>query len=133
MIRGPMSKAILDTSVPIAPFAKTAGEFAISVASLAELQFGILVTSDPAVRASRLSRLSRIQADFTALPMDEAVAISYGQLAAETVRVGRQPRRRQFDLVIAATAQANGAVLITRNVKDFEHLSSLIDVRAPGG
>ena len=78
MIHGPMSRAILDTSVPIAPFGKPAGEFAISVASIAELQFGLLVTRDPAVRASRVGRLSRIQADFTALPMDESVAISYG-------------------------------------------------------
>ena len=128
-----MSRAILDTSVLIAPVGRMAGEFAISAASIAELQFGVLIAADPAVRANRLRRLSRIQGDFTALPMDESVAISYGQIAAETVRVGRQPRRRQFDLVIAATAHAHGVSLVTRNVKDFEHLRDLVVVHGLEG
>ena len=47
-----MSKAILDTSVLIADdVAPLVGELAISVVSLAELHFGVLVTSEAAIRA----------------------------------------------------------------------------------
>ena len=129
MIRGQMSRAILDTSILIAQVPRIGGDLAISVASIAELQFGVLVTQDPEIRAHRLSRLTKIQDVFSPLPVDEAVAISYGHLASATVRAGRQPRRRQFDLVIAATAHAHDACLVTRNVKDFEHLADLIDLQ----
>jgi len=45
-------KAILDTSVLIATdVPPLEGELAISAAALAELHFGVLVTSDGAVRA----------------------------------------------------------------------------------
>ncbi|MEO6122471.1 MAG: hypothetical protein ABIR32_02085 [Ilumatobacteraceae bacterium] len=50
-----MSKAILDTSVLIADdVAPLEGELAISVVSLTELHFGVLVTSEAEVRAERL-------------------------------------------------------------------------------
>jgi predicted nucleic acid-binding protein len=45
------------------------GELAISVISVAELQFGVLVAPDHA-RASRLSRLGAIQRRFDPLPVD---------------------------------------------------------------
>ena len=86
-------KAILDTSVLLATdLAAIEGELAISAASLAELHFGVLVTSDAATRAERLRRLSDLQRKFDALPIDEAVAVSYGQLAAAIAVSGRQPR-----------------------------------------
>lgn len=78
------------------------GDLAISAAALAELQFGVLVTTDAAVRAERLRRLSEFQRRFSALPVDESVATSYGQLAAAVVTAGRQPRSRVMDLLIAA-------------------------------
>lgn len=55
-------KAILDTSVLIASDARELdGELAISAASLTELHFGVLVTTDPAIRAERLRRLAHLQ------------------------------------------------------------------------
>jgi len=55
-------KAILDTSVLIATdVPPLEGELAISAAALAELHFGVLVTTDAAVRAERLRRLSDFQ------------------------------------------------------------------------
>lgn len=122
-------RAVLDTSVLIATgIAPISGELAISTASLSELHFGVLVASDPAVRAERLRRLSVLQQRFTALPVDEAVAASYGQLAAAVVAVGRQPRARTMDLLIAATAHAHRAQLITRNAEDLRGLEDLLDV-----
>jgi predicted nucleic acid-binding protein len=124
-------RAILDTSVIIAgDLAPIPGVLAISAISVAELQFGVLIAKTAAVRAERLRRLSIVQKHFDALPVDEAVAISYGRLAAAVVESGRQPRRRAMDLLIAATAHAHGARLYTRNLDDFAGLEHLIDIAA---
>lgn len=122
-------RAILDTSVLVAnDVAPLEGELAISAAALAELQFGVLVTTDAAVRAERLRRLSEFQRRFSALPVDEAVATSYGQLAAAVVAAGRQPRSRVMDLLIAATAHAHAARLYTRNAQDLLGIEHLVDI-----
>ncbi|MFN2320699.1 MAG: type II toxin-antitoxin system VapC family toxin [Dermatophilaceae bacterium] len=124
-------RAILDTSVIIAAdVAPIPGVLAISAVTLAELQFGVLVARSADVRAERLWRLSLLQQHFDALPVDETVAISYGRLAAAVVEVGRQPRRRVMDLLIAATAHAHGARLCTRNPDDFAGLENLIEITA---
>jgi predicted nucleic acid-binding protein len=124
-------KAILDTSVLIADdVAPLEGALAISVVSLAELHFGVLVTSGAAVRAERLRRLSELQRTFDALPVDDDVSVSYGQLAAAAVQAGRQPRARVMDLLIAATAHAHGARLYTRNAKDLVGIEHLVDIVA---
>ena len=126
-----MSRAILDTSVLIADDVDPLdGELAISVASLAELHFGVLVTSDAAVRAERLRRLSELHRTFEAIPVDHDVSVSYGQLAAAVVQAGRQPRARVVDLLIAATAHAHTARLYTRNAKDLIGIAHLIDIVA---
>jgi predicted nucleic acid-binding protein len=60
----------------------------------------------------------------------DAVARTYGALAAAVVAAGRQPRSRSFDLVIAATAATHEAVLYTRNPKDFVGLDDQLQVIA---
>lgn len=123
--------AILDTSVVIATDVQPLeGELAISTITLAELHFGVLVAKKQQARAERLRRLLILQRTFDALPLNEAVAASYGQVAAAVVEVGRQPRARAIDLLIAATAHAHCARLYTRNPGDFEGLAGLIDVVA---
>lgn len=122
-------RAILDTSVVIATdVGPLPGELAISSATLAELHFGILVARDTTRRAERLRRLTALQRMFDALPVDDAVAASYGQLAAAVVEAGRQPRARTMDLLIAATAHAHDARLYTRNAADFVGLEDLVEV-----
>ena len=128
---GSSVRAVLDTSVLIATdVPELAGELAISAASLAELQFGVMVTNESSVRAERLRRLSILQRTFDALPIDDEVATSYGHLAATIVAIGRQPRSRVFDLLIAATAHAHGARLYTRNAADLEGLDELVEIIA---
>lgn len=125
----PPVKAILDTSVLIAnDLPPLDGELAISSVSLAELHFGVLVTTDGAVRAERLRRLSDFQRRFDALPVDDKVATSYGQLAAAVTAKGRQPRSRVMDLLIAATAHAHSARLYTRNAVDLAGVEHLIEI-----
>jgi toxin FitB len=125
----PTQRAILDTSVVIAdPVAPIPGDLAISAITLAELNFGVLIAKSAEVRAERLRRLSLLQQRFDALPLDDAVAISYGRLASAVVDAGRQPRRQAMDLLIAATAHAHGATLYTRNPADFTGVDTLVDI-----
>lgn len=113
-------KAILDTSLLIATDVEPLkGELAIGAASLVELHVGVLVTSDPGVRAERLRRLSLLQRTSDALPVDDGVATSYGQLAAAVAAAGRQPRWRVTDILIAATATPAPPRLYTRHVTDL--------------
>jgi toxin FitB len=124
-------KAVLDTSVVIATdVSELRGELAISSITLAELHFGILVARDPATRAERLRRLSILQRHFDALPLDDAVTASYGEIAAAVVHAGRQPRARTMDLLIAATAHAHSARLYTRNPADFIGADKHVEVIA---
>ena len=124
-------RGILDTNVVIAhDVTPLPGVLAISAVTLAELHFGVMVAKSAVVRAERLRRLSVLQRRFDPLPVDEAVAASYGLVAATLVESGRQPRRRAMDLLIAATAHAHGAVLYTRNPDDFMGLEKLIRVEA---
>jgi len=124
-----VSRGILDTSVLIATdVAPIPGELAISVVSLAELQFGVLVAKDPQARGLRLNRLSAVQRRFDALPVDDAVADSYAHLAARVVQVGRQPCGRVMDLLIAATAHAHGATVFTRSADDLAGLDDLVSI-----
>jgi predicted nucleic acid-binding protein len=123
-----VTRGILDTSVLIATdIAPIPGELAISIISVAELQFGVLVATDQ-VRAARLSRLSAIQRRFGPLPVDDAVADSYAQLAARVTQIGRQPRARARDLLIAATAHAHNATVYTRNPDDLAGLNDFITI-----
>lgn len=101
------NRGILDTSVLIAEdVSAIPGQLATSVISMAALHYGVLVARTDETRAIRLSRLSRLQRRFDPLPVDEAVADSYGQLVAHIARRGRKPRARSMDLLIAATARA---------------------------
>lgn len=122
-------RAILDTSVVIATdIGPLEGELAISSATLAELHFGVLVATDATIRAERLRRLAVLERQFDAVPVDETVAASYGQLAAAVVDAGRQPRARTMDLLIAATAHAHSARVYTRNASDFVGTDGLVEI-----
>jgi predicted nucleic acid-binding protein len=124
-------RALLDTSIVIAADVNALeGELAVSAVTLAELHFGVLVARDADTRAERLRRLSLLQRRFDALPLDEAVAVSYGQIAAAVVQAERQPRTRSLDLLIAATAHAHSARLYTRNPRDFEGADQLVEIVA---
>lgn len=124
-----MSRGILDTSVLVARDVRPLpGELAVSVISMAELHYGVLVATSANARAVRMARLMGLKKRFDPLPVDEAVAESYGRLAAMTVDRGRQPRRRVMDLLIAATAHAHSATLYTLNPDDLRHVADLVDV-----
>lgn len=124
-------RVLLDTSVLIAAEKGPDDDAAISVVSLTELHFGVLIARDDQTRAIRMRRLGAIEAHFDALPFDAATARECGRLHALAAQRGGQPRRRAFDLAIAATANVLGVPLVTCNTKDFEILAEEIDLRGP--
>jgi predicted nucleic acid-binding protein len=131
-----VSRGLLDTSVLIAhedeePISTSIPpEIAISVATLAELHFGVLVAKDDVTRQQRLRRLGVIEATFQPIPIDAGIARAFATVAHAVKTAGRQPRARTMDLWIAATALALEIPLYTRNLKDFEGLQSLVEIRA---
>lgn len=127
-------RGLLDTSVVIdldriTPTSLPA-EVAVSALTLAELAAGPHATRDLEERARRQDRLQRAEATFAALPFDAKAARAYGRICAAIMAKGRKARgRRAVDLLIAATAIAEGLPLYTRNSEDFQGLSELLDVR----
>jgi predicted nucleic acid-binding protein len=125
-----VTRALLDTSVLIGTEVPDDVEGAISVASLAELHFGMLVATDSDERALRAQRLGVIEATFDPLPIDAAVAREWGRLAAAVSQRGGRPRRRAIDLAIAATANVHGVALLTADAADFAIVDDLVDVKS---
>jgi creatinine amidohydrolase/Fe(II)-dependent formamide hydrolase-like protein/predicted nucleic acid-binding protein len=124
-------RGLLDTSVLIGGTAPQDIEAAISVASLAELHFGVLIAAGDDERALRTQRLGAIESTFDPLPVTAEIAREWGRLAAAVRTRGGRPRRRTMDLAIAATANVHRVPLLTENVGDFQIISDLVDVRTP--
>lgn len=129
------SRGLLDTSVVIGldTVDRTGlpSESAVSAVTLAELAAGPHATTDPAERARRQDRLQRIEATFEPVPVDGAVARSYGRIYAAVTAAGRKARGpRVLDLLIAATALAAELPLYTCNPTDFAELDGLVEVVA---
>ncbi len=130
-----MTSGLLDTSVVIdwhdpAVVGALPDQMAISVITTAELAAGPHLANTPAEAARRQARLQEVEATVEPLGFDGAAARSYGLVVAAVVREGRTPRSRFADLLIAATAHANGLDLYTRNGDDFEGLTDLVHVIA---
>ena len=130
-----LSRGLLDTSILIAleedPLieASLPEEVAISVATLAEIHYGVLVAKDAETRQNRLRRLGVIESAFRPIPIDADTARAFAAIAHAVKMVGREPRRRVMDLWIAATALTLQIPLYTRNPEDFESLQRLIQIR----
>lgn len=126
----PAPRGLLDTSAVIDLPWLTADqlpvELAISALTLAELATGPLAAADPVERARRQEQLQRIESAFEPLPFDAPSARAYGRVYASVTSAGRKPRgRRAVDLLIAATALAEGLPLYTCNPEDFAHVDGL--------
>ena len=112
-------------------------EMAISAVTLAELSAGPHEVRpdteqdayfEAAERARRLDVLQRAEHEFDPIPFDADAARAYGRVTAAVIAVGRKPRRRAADLMIAATAIAAELPLYTTNPDDFGGLSHLVSV-----
>lgn len=114
-------------------------EMAISAITLAELSAGphaVRSNADQSdydeheERARRLEVLQRAESQFDPIPFDAEAARAYGRISAAVRAIGRRPRARTADLMIAAIAAAEQLPLFTTNPKDYAGLERIIDVIA---
>ena len=121
---------LLDTSVFVAresdrPLASLPDEGLVSVITVAELRLGVLVASDPAIRAQRLATLSEVEA-LEPLPLDDAAGRAFAEIVADSRRRGKRPRI--LDTLIAATARSRAMPVYTQDA-DFEDMVGVDVVR----
>ena len=128
------ARGLLDISVVIdhdlLDLSRLPEESAIATVTLAELAAGPHATRDAEERARRQDRLQWAAATWDALPFDAAAARHYGRMFAAVRAAGQSSRARFADLLIAATAAANGLPLYTRNPTDFSALKRPIKIIA---
>lgn len=123
-------KAILDTNLLVAESLSHAGfEVAVSSLSWAELGHGIRKAAGAVERARREARVARLRALLgPGIPFDDAAAEAYETVCGLVLARGREVRGRAIDLMIAATAAANGATVLTRNPHDFVGVEELVPI-----
>lgn len=134
-------QGMLDTNILIlrrwVDPAELPDEMAISAITLAELSAGPHEVrrndeqdayDEHAERARRLEILQRAESEFDPVPFDAEAARIFGRVTAAVVAVGHKSRERMVDLMIAATAIAEGLPLFTTNPDDFAGLSTLIRI-----
>ncbi|MEV6633999.1 type II toxin-antitoxin system VapC family toxin [Actinoplanes sp. NPDC051470] len=131
---GDATRGLIDTNIvvhlAVLDPALLPNEMVISAVTLAELSAGPHHTDDPVERAKRMSVLQHTEATFDPLPFDAEAARTYGMVSAALLAVGRTPRRRVADLMIASIAAANRLPLYTTNPRDFAGLDQLVELVA---
>lgn len=96
-------------------------ELAVAVMTVAELWFGALKSSDPA-RGRAVA--DAFLAPFAWLPFDDVGAERYANARYDLEARGTPIGER--DLVIAATALAQGLTVVTNNTREFARVPGLI-------
>ena len=97
------------------------GRMAVSTITVAELQYGVERSSDPA-------RNRRATDEFLALlevqPFSSAAAEHAGEIRAALAASGRPIGA--YDVLIAGQARAGGLTVVTNNVREFERVPGLL-------
>ena len=94
--------------------------FGVPAIVQAELLVGAHKSSDPQ-KTKRI--VESFLAPFAILPFDSTCAGHYGRIRAQLEKQGMKIGRN--DLLIAATALAHGATLVTENVREFARVPGL--------
>lgn len=92
-----------------------------SVICLEEIHYGIRIGPDAESVRRRME--TRVLYRVTILPLDEEIAKAAGALRGEWKVCGTPVGYR--DGLIAATAKVRGLILVTRNVRHFDHVAGL--------
>jgi tRNA(fMet)-specific endonuclease VapC len=95
----------------------------LSVVSYAEIREGVFKHHDPRPREAQLDELMSVMVlcDF-----DRAIADVAASVRHDLRSRGRNVRRRALDLLIAATAIAHNAKLVTRNIEDYQDITNIV-------
>ena len=95
-------------------------EMCMSAISMAELEYGVYKSLRPSQNQIALvTFLARIKI----VPFDTDAAIEYGKIMTKFTRKGNFIGAN--DLLIAASAKANGFTLVTNNMREFERIDGL--------
>lgn len=132
-------RGLLDTNIVILrrwiDVEELPAEVAISSVTLAELSAGVhLVRGDGAAaraeRSGRVEVLQRAEDEFEPIPFDTHAARAFGRVSAAVLGIGRSPRRRLADLLIASVGVANELPVYTTNPDDYAGLDGLVEIVA---
>ncbi|HOY23887.1 MAG TPA: tRNA(fMet)-specific endonuclease VapC [Cellvibrio sp.] len=126
-----MLKYMLDTNIIIytiknrpatvkATFQQHYGQMCISSVSLMELVYG---AEKSAAVERNLRDIEGFVARLDVLPFDSEAATHAGQIRAELAKAGKTIGA--YDQMIAAQARANGLILVTNNLREFERVNGL--------
>ncbi|MDO4183480.1 MAG: type II toxin-antitoxin system VapC family toxin [Coriobacteriia bacterium] len=85
-----------------------------------ELLVGVQKGNNPALG---LRAVEELLLPFEVLPFDSSCAYAYGSIRAQLESAGKKIGAN--DMMIAATALANHATLVSNNVKDFKRIKGL--------
>lgn len=95
-------------------------QIALSALVVAELNYGAKVSSKTKENLERLNRLLEI---IRVVPFDIECAKAFGTIKSRLRSISRPTG--EMDALIAATAIANNAILVTMNKKHFENIEDL--------
>lgn len=95
-------------------------ELAISLITLAELQFGAYNSERV---QKNLERISFLSSTITVLPLTTDITEVYAKCKATLRRAGNPVD--DFDILIGSTAIVNGLVLVTNNKQHFSRIDSI--------
>ena len=130
-------RALLDTSVLVPmsepgqapPDLSDIDEVLVSMLSYVELTIGVQASSSVAVFRHRSARLAALRRAFgQGIPFDEDCLRAYERILAHVADSGGDVKARRFDRLIAATALAHSATLVTRNDAHVINLTPLIEI-----
>jgi len=130
-------KALLDTSIliPISqagqepPDLSDVDDALVSTLSFAELAIGVHSAAEVAVLRHRSARLAALRDLFgVGVPFDDDCERSHQRILAHIADIGGDVKARRFDRLIAATALALGATLVTRNADHVANLRPLVNI-----
>ena len=87
---------------------------------IAELEFGALHSND---YENNMKIISKIIAPYKIIPFTEKEAVAYGIIREQLTKDGQVIGPN--DMLIAATALANGATVVTHNTDEFSRVKNL--------
>jgi predicted nucleic acid-binding protein len=98
-------------------------EMLLSIVTYIELREGVLKSND---RATMEHQLRRLLSTVIICDLGRDVAEIAASVRLNLRSRGRETRKRALDLLIASTAIAYNAKLVTRNIEDYRDISGLI-------
>lgn len=97
--------------------------FAVGILAYLEAYQGAIERPDAEEAKRKFNAFFR---DVPILPVSPAVAKRCAEIRSFLKKQGKNPRRRAFDLVIAATALEHGLEVVTHNTKDYQDIPNLV-------